>query len=219
MPVLTASVLSPIPASSNPPSLLRCFLTKVSLPRLLVIVLMIFTLTGCSTRQLNESISGSTAQRLVTYSLEKFIRDLMNQTELSPLRDKRVKLNVHFVEGHTLLDYATRLLSYQLQLKYRAELTERQPADYDVSIFFNSLATDYDSYGLSLPGFGLTATPDSRINILSIDMFHGVTEGYAVIRNNATSTTDRTQRLLARVRADNVATPILDFPVNQLDRE
>lgn len=178
---------------------------------------MLFSLTGCATRQLNESISGSTAQRLVTYSLEKFVRDLMKQTELSSIRQKRVKLNVNFLDGHAMLDYATRLLSYELESKYQAKLTDRQSAEYELSIFFNSIGTDYDSYGLSLPGFGLAATPDSRINILSIDMFHGVTEGYAVIKDTESGTADRTQRLLARVRADNVATPILDFPVNQLD--
>lgn len=184
---------------------------------MVIVVLALCSIAGCSTRQLNESVSGSTAQRLVTYSLEKFIREITNQTELTPIKQKTVNLNVHFLADHVLLDYATRLLAYHLENRYQIELSDHTAADFELNVFFNSMGTDYDSYGLSLPGFGLAATPDSRINILSIDMFHGVTEGFAIIKNNRSGTTDRTQRLLARVRADNVATPILDFPVNQLD--
>jgi len=186
--------------------------------RYTVICLLLTGLTtACSTRQLSDTVPGSTAQRLVTYSLEKFVRSLVKQKELQPLAGKKVALTVHFIKDHSLLDYARQLLRYQLESSYQLEFTSKKSAQYEVDIFFNSIGTDYDSYGLSLPGLGFAATPDSRISILSIDMFHGITEGYALLKNTENTKTDRTQRLLARVRADNVTTPILEFPVNQLD--
>lgn len=182
-----------------------------------IIILLIALTMGCSTRQLSETVPGSTAQRLVTYSLEKFVRELMKQTEMQPLANKTVALTVHFLKDHELLDYATQLIRYHLDSRYQVQFASKESAHFEVDIFFNSIGTDHDSYGLSLPGFGLAATPDSRISILSIDMFHGITEGFALLKNTQSDTTDRTRRLLARVRADNVATPILEFPINQLD--
>lgn len=173
-------------------------------------------LTGCATRQVSESLQGSTAQRLVTYSLENFVTELVAQGEFEALSDKAVALNVHFLNDHALLSYATELLRHRFQRTYGVDFVDdAESADFQVSVFFNSIATDHDSYGLTVPTFGLVATPDSRLNLLAIDMFHGVTEGYAVIRSD--DNIDRTRRLLVRVRADNVATPIIDFPVNQLD--
>ena len=184
----------------------------------LMLLLMVSLLSSCSTRQLSDTVPGSTAQRLVTYSLEKFVRNLTKQTELHPLTDKKVALKVHFLKDHSLLDYATQLLRHHLERRFQVEFAEAgEPAQYEVDVFFNSIGTDHDSFGLSLPSFGLVAAANSRIDILSFDMFHGVTEGYALLKNTESSVTDRTQRLLARVRADNVTTPIVEFPINQLD--
>ncbi len=186
--------------------------------RMVAALVMLSVLSSCSTRQLSDTVPGSTAQRLVTYSLEKFVRDLMQQSEMQSLTGQKIALNVHFLKDHALLGYATQLIRYQLERKFQVEFAHHnEPAQYEVDVFFNSIGTDYDSYGLSIPGFGLTTSPDSRISILSIDMFHGITEGYALFKNMENATTDRTQRILARVRADNVTTPILEFPVNQLD--
>ncbi|MFT6308925.1 MAG: hypothetical protein ACJA0Z_004102, partial [Halioglobus sp.] len=47
---------------------------------------------------------------------------------------------------------------------------------FEVDVFFNSVGTDSDDFGLSVPTFGLVPTSDS-INILALDMYHGITEG------------------------------------------
>lgn len=173
---------------------------------------------GCSTRQLSDTVNGSTAQRLVTYSLEKFVQNLASQKELNVLKGRKVLLTVNFVDDHSLLDYATQLLRYKLESRYEVEFTDNvELAQYEMNVFFNSIGTDHDSFGLSLPGLGLSTSADSRISILSIDMFHGITEGFAVLKNTESAVSDRTRRILARVRADNVTTPIIEFPITQLD--
>jgi hypothetical protein len=178
-------------------------------------------LSGCATRQVSESLHGSTSQRLVTYSLERFVEELVDQPEFQRVGGNHVQLDIHFLNDHNLLDYASELLRHRLLTKsriLRVSDSGEESAQYRVQVFFNSIATDHDSFGLTLPTFGLAATPNARINVLAVDMFHGVTEGYAVITSTADATAESTQRILVRVRADNVATPIVDFPVNQLER-
>lgn len=173
---------------------------------------------SCATRQTSDTVSGSTAQRLVTYSLEKFVTELVSQPELAVVTGTQTRLNVHFLKNHPLMDYTEELLKYHLVTKHNVELTDNTTSPrYEINVFFNSIGTDYDTYGLSVPTLGLAATPNSRISLLAIDMFHGVTEGYATVKNTQTNKTTKSTRLLARVRADNVATPILDFPINQLE--
>lgn len=183
-----------------------------------ILLILSTALTGCATRQVSESLHGSTAQRLVTYSLERFVSELMDQPELSRLSGRSVELQVLFLSDHTLLPYATELLEQRLAMAHGVELlSDQESADFRLTVFFNSIGTDHDSYGLTVPTFGLAATSNGRINVLAVDMFHGITEGYAVIKPVYGSQPDRTRRILVRVRADNVATPIVDFPVNQLE--
>ena len=182
-----------------------------------MISLILTTLSGCATRQLTDTLEGATAQRLVTYSLEGFVTEILKQSQLELLSNTTVQLRVHFLQDHPMMNYATRLLTQQLKqtLGIEVSASEGNHGGY-IDIYLNSLGTDQDSYGLSLPTFGLASTPDARINLLAIDMFHGVTEGYAVVET-ADGQTYKTERVLARVRADNVATPVIDFPLNQLD--
>jgi hypothetical protein len=172
---------------------------------------------GCSTRQISEEVNGSTAQRLVTYSVEKFVARLVEHEEFEIVENRVIELNLYFTRDHTLLDYTRELIRYQLEKQYNVEIVSPgSTADYSIGVFFNSIGTDYDSYGLSIPTFGLATTPNARLSVLSVDMYHGVTEGYAVLREVGGGRLFRTEKTLARVRADNVSTPIFDFPVNQL---
>ena len=172
---------------------------------------------GCSTRQVVDPLSGSTAQRLVTYSLDQFIEDLLTQPEIVAIAGETVHLGVHFLRDHPLANYSERLIDSQLQLTHSIKVAgpdESSTAELDV--FFNSMGTDNDSYGLSLPTFGFTPGANS-IDLLALDMYHGITEGYAVVRSEEGGNIQKTERLLARIRRDNVSTPVFDFPINQLD--
>lgn len=186
--------------------------------QLLAIAAMTFTvLTSCSTRQVSSTLEGSTAQRLVTLSLIKFIESLAEQPEITALEGKTVHVGVHFLKDHQLLDYASRLLKAQLQIIHNMDIVESSEyAEFNVDVFFNSMGTDSDEFGLTIPTLGLATTSDGKIDILALDMYHGITEGYAIVKTDKGSI-KTTDRLLARVRRDNISTPIISFPLNQVD--
>lgn len=193
------------------PSIVRCGIGCA------VGFLFISMLIGCATRQVSDSLEGSTGQRLVTYSLEKFIVELADQPELS-LKNYAVHLQIHFLDDHPMVGYASRLLAKQLELVHGIQVkADNEPADFQIDVFFNSLGTDQDNIGFSIPTFGLVASTDNRLQLLALDMYHGVTEGHAMVQPKGGGSIRRTRRILSRVRADNVSTPLLDFPVNQLE--
>ena len=187
-------------------------------PRFLVIALLSTVVAaGCSTREVVDPLAGSTAQRLVTYSLDRFIEELMAQPEITGMRGETVRLGVHFLTEHPLIDYATRLIAVQLQLTH--DITVAAPdesPELELDVFFNSIGTDNDDFGLSVPTLGFGGSADS-VNVLALDMYHGITEGYAVVTSPDDGGIRRTERVLARIRRDNVSTPFIDFPLNQLE--
>lgn len=184
---------------------------------LAIAIASVSVLAGCSTRQVSTVLEGSTAQRLVTYSLDQFIEELTDQPEVSALEGKSVHLGVHFLADHPLMDYATRLITAQLYLAHGIKAAPPAEAtEYELDVFFNSMGTDSDDFGLSIPSLGLVASADS-INILALDMYHGVTEGYAIVKSTADGSMQKTERMLARIRKDNVSTPVIDFPLDQLE--
>ncbi len=180
-------------------------------------VLIVTVLTGCATRQVSDTLQGSTAQRLVTYSLEKFIVELADQPEVS-LENESVHLGIYFIEDHPMIEYARQRLIAQLELMHGIQIAApHEPAKFQIDVYFHSIGTDLDNFGLTIPSLGFFASADSEIEILALDMFHGVTEGYAIVKPLTGGSMRRTKRILSRIRRDNVATPIIDFPVNQLD--
>lgn len=186
--------------------------------RLLAIAAIACTvLTSCTTRQVSSTLEGSTAQRLVTLSLIKFIESLAEQPEIAALEGKTVHFGVHFLKDHQLLDYASRLLKAQMQIIHNMNIVESSEyAEFNVDVFFNSIGTDNDDFGLTIPTLGLATTSDGTIDILALDMYHGITEGYAIVKTDKGSI-KQTDRLLARIRRDNISTPIISFPLNQVD--
>ena len=184
---------------------------------LAVAILSACAAVGCSTRQVVDPLEGSTAQRLVTYSVDQFVDELLAQPDIVALAGESVQLGVFFLRGHPLTRYAERLIDAQLQLTHgiRVVGADESPAA-ELDVFLNSMGTDNDSFGLTLPTLGLTPGSTS-IDLLALDMYHGITEGYAVIRSGEDGGIRKTERLLARIRRDNVATPVIDFPINQLD--
>lgn len=174
-------------------------------------------MVGCTTRQVSGTLEGSTAQRIVTFSIDKFIAGLAEQPVIAALEGKTTHLNVHFLKDHQLLDYATRLLNAELEIIHGIKIVDaEEPADNDVDVFFNSIGTDSDDFGLTIPTLGLATTSDGKIDILALDMYHGITEGYAIVKAGD-QPLQKTERIIARIRRDNVSTPVISFPLNQVD--
>jgi len=69
---------------------------------------------------------------------------------------------------------------------------------------------------MTTPTLGLATTSDGTIDILALDMFHGITEGYAIVKAD-NGEIQRTERVLTRIRKDNISTPIISFPLHQVD--
>ena len=184
---------------------------------LAIALLSTCVLAGCSTREVVDPLAGSTAQRLVTYSLDQFIDELMAQPEIAEMQGESVALGVYFLSEHPLMEYATRLITAQMQLTHDIKVAapDESPA-LGLDVFFNSIGTDNDDFGLSVPTLGFGGSADS-VNILALDMYHGITEGYAIVTSADSGGIEKTERVLARIRRDNVSTPVIDFPVNQLE--
>lgn len=182
-----------------------------------IAVFLVAALVGCTTRQVSDTLEGSTAQRLVTLSLDRFIKELIQQPEIKALSDTPIQLRVHFLKDHQLINYATQLIALELQLTHNVSIASTDDTvDVEVDVFFNSIGTDSDDFGLTIPTLGVVTSGDGTIDILALDMFHGITEGYAVVQGNDGSI-QKTNRVLARIRRDQVSTPIINFPLNQVD--
>lgn len=183
----------------------------------IVAVLITLTLAGCSTRSLTTNLNGSTAQRLVTHSIDDLIGELP-QEDLSGLKGKRVYLETHFVHASDVKDYADKRLALALQRRFGAQLVDfRAEADQVMTVFYNSLATDQSDFGFSIPlGFVPGADASTKINIITLEKYHGIAEMYYFI--GPTGVENRSSTLKAVVRTDALGLPLITIPISNLDR-
>lgn len=175
-------------------------------------------LTACSTRQVGGDLSGSTEQRLVTYSIEELINQIPDE-DFSHLKGKKIFINSHFIKKNQVLNYAHEMLKLELTRRYQIEIVNStEKANAELHFFFNSLATDSDTYGLSIPLVNLSDTSQSsQIDILAVDMYHGVAEFMYFIKDNHQGQVIKKRKLLARIKTDKFSTPILNFPISNID--
>ncbi len=184
---------------------------------LTAILAWLTVLSACSTRQVHDQYSGSTAQRLITYSIQKLAKELKTE-DFEYLRGKNVYLKSHFIVENQDLIYAHNYLSMEFRRRFGINIVEEQDAEYLFDLFFSSLGTDQDTYGLSIPLINLSDTSQSvNIDILAMDMYHGITEAKLFITDVNTKAIVSRKKMLARVRTDKIATPIFSFPVSSFD--
>ncbi len=175
--------------------------------------------TGCSTRQVVDQMSGSTAQRLVTLSIDKLISELPTQP-LDQLQGSKVFLQSHFIKRDPLLDYATSRLRVEIEKRHRVTWAQQvEDADKIIDVFFTSLGTDQDSLGFSLPIPTVTNQGNeiARVDILAYNMYHGISELYFYIRDTGKNTLVASQRQKAQIRTDKLSLPVITIPVSTLD--
>ena len=184
---------------------------------LLVAVLIAFTLAGCSTRDPTSNLNGSTAQRLVTHSIDDLIGEL-SQEHLSGLEGQRVYLDTNFLHASSVKDYADKRLSLALQRRFGAQLVDSEAeADQVMTVFYNSLATDQSDFGFSIPlGFIPGAGANTTINIITLEKYHGIAEMYYFI--GPTGIESRSATLQSVVRTDALGLPFITIPISNLDR-
>ena len=179
---------------------------------------LLLILSACSTRQIAPELSGATAQRLVTHSIEKLITSLPKE-DFTSLSRKPVFIKSHFIKKSDILEYADQMLRLELQQQFNLKVIESPAdADFELHFFFTSLATDNDTYGLTIPIVNFSDTSQStNIDIFAVDMYHGISEMMYYVKNNETQSIVKKRKLIARIRSDKFSTPIIDFPLSNID--
>jgi len=185
----------------------------IAVPSLFLLALIL--ISGCGSRQVQESLTGSTAQRLVTYSIDDLMKALPAE-DFEPWRGKRLWVESNFIEDSATKQYADHRLELSLRQRFDIELAEaRDESDARLSVFYTSMATDQQLAGLFLPvGVIPGFQEQTRINLLTLEKFHGVAELFYFIESDRGI--ERGPTILARTRSDALGLPIITIPLSQL---
>ncbi len=187
---------------------------KVPMKKLLLLLLIVF-LCSCSTRQVSDRFSGATEQRLLSHSVND-LAEALPKKDFTEINGKPVFLECHFLNTIEPVDYARQRLALELMDTYNCTVvTEKQDADVTLQVFFTGLGTDLDKFGLSLPEIivpGVGAL--SSIDIIALEMFHGVSEMYYYFLDNDNHIILKGKPMQALVRNDTLKLPFISIPIN-----
>ena len=102
--------------------------------------------------------------------------------------------------------------------KYKCRLVD-DPADAEMEayVFFTSLGTDIDKFGLSTPELAIPGVGVSSIDLLALEMFHGISELYYYIEDDKGQIIAKSDMIKTTVRNDSLALPLITIPLNTVD--
>lgn len=183
----------------------------------IAVILTVVMLTGCAARQVQDSLSGSTAQQLLAYSIDDLAAALPGQ-DFDAWSGKKVYFKSSFLANDDARAYADRRLALELARRFDIDMVfDADSADAVLNVFYTSLGTNRDTKGFFLPlGFVPGLEADMRVNLLTLEQFQGVSELYYFIGETGTETRGRVIR--ARTRSDALGLPIITIPINNIDR-
>lgn len=189
----------------------------MSLSRLLLILIALCLLSACSTRDIQHELSGSTAQRLIAHSIDDLISQL-DDPNLENLKGQKLFINSYFLAEHPLKNYADKRLAVELRNRFGADIVSSQAdSDQVLTVFYTSLATDFDNFGISIPFGYIPGVDDSTtLNILTLEKFHGISEMYYYV--GPTGTEHRSKVIQAVVKTDALGLPFITIPISNIDR-
>ncbi len=179
---------------------------------------IVFFLAGCAARQVQDSLAGSTAQQLVTYSIDDLAAALPEQ-HFKAWSGKKMLLSSSFLSDVEVRTYADQRLSLELARRFGIEVVaDAYAADAVLNVFYTSLGTDRDTKGFFLPlGFVPGMPADTRINLITLEQFQGVAEMYYFVGETGTET--RGPVIQARTRSDALGLPIITIPITTINRD
>lgn len=185
--------------------------------RLILICLSLAVLTACSTRQVQDSLVGATAQQLMTHSIDDLAKSLPDE-DFARHAGKRVHLASHFIEYSGLQQYADRRLAVELARRFDMQVVDNPlAAELRLEVFYTALGTDQSRKGLVLPlGFVPGVEESTRIDLITLDQFHGVAEMYYFLGPSGSE--QRSDVLQARTRSDALGLPIITITISGIDR-
>jgi len=185
--------------------------------KLLSAVFICLMLSACSTRHIQDSLSGSTSQRLITHSIDDLISNLKD-ANFDELKDKKVFINSYFLSDSPLKNYADHRLATELTSRYGASIAKTQAeSDRVMTVFYTSLGTDFDNFGISIPlGYIPGFNESTALNIITLEKFHGISELYYYIGKTGSENRSKVQQ--AVVKTDALGIPFLTIPLSNIDR-
>ncbi len=183
-----------------------------------VLVLLIIFMAACSSRQIIDQYHGSTAQRLTSHSVNNMIANIPEK-DFSCLEGKKVYLSCYFLNNIEPLAYAQKRLELELMDKYQClPVPEPSEAEIRLHVFFTSLGTDRDEFGLHTPELVIPGLGGfSQIDVISLEMFHGITELYYYIVDDKDRIVAKSDMMKTVVRNDSLSLPVITIPVNTVD--
>ena len=178
-------------------------------------IFLCFLLCSCSTRQVREKYAGSTEQRLTSISINRVIGSIPEK-DFSLLKGKKIFLNCHFLEKSGLLDYAKKRLELELMEKYNCRMVQKEAdAEFKVHVFFTSLGTDSDKFGLSLPDMVLPVVGGiSSIDLIALDKYHGISELYYYVVDKNDCVMVKGSRIKSVTKNDSLSLPLITIPIS-----
>ena len=185
--------------------------------RFISLIFILSLLLGCSTRDIQDALSGSTSQRLVAHSIDDLISSIEDE-KLDALKGKKVYINSYFLSDSNLKEYADQRIAVELKGRFGASVVDSQAeSDQVMTVFYTSLGTDIDNFGISIPfGYVPGVADDTRLNIITLEKFHGISELYYYL--GETGSEHRRKVLQAKVKTDALGLPFITIPLSTLDR-
>jgi hypothetical protein len=188
------------------------------LVRIALTALLIPLIAGCAARQTQDSLTGATAQRLVSHSVDR-LAERLPDGDFEPLAGKRLRIESHFVADPALREYADRRLAIALRRRFGVEVVRGlQEADSVLNVFYTALGTNRDTKGFFLPlGYLPGLDAEYQIDLITLEQFHGVAELYYFV--GPTGIEARGPVLQSRTRTEAIGLPIITIPINDVKRE
>lgn len=197
------------------------FIHHVPLNRQALLLLMgasLLLLNACTTRHVQDSMAGSTAQRLVTHSIDDLIAQLPD-SDFQAFAGQQLYLATHFIHRAEVKQYADERLAMELASRFDIRLVnDPEAADAILTIFYTSLGTDENRLGFFIPlGFVPGVAETTQINLITLEQFHGISEMYYFL--GVSGNQSRSQVMQARVRTDALGLPFITIPISNVDRD
>jgi len=144
---------------------------------------------------------------------------MLPDKDFEDLRSAKVFVEPFFISDPQLLKFAVKRFEMELSYRFGAELVdEPEGSDIIISVFFNSIGTDTDDFGIKTPDFIIPGVGGGLgIDIITVDMYHGISEMYYYISDRNENTVRRGENLKAVIRTDKLSLPVISIPINTLE--
>lgn len=173
--------------------------------------------TACTTRQVQDDLSGATAQQLVTHSVDELVQRLP-EADFRPHAGQTIHIDSHFVAHSEIQGYADQRLALELARRFDLEVVEdARFAELRMRVFYTALGTDFSRRGFYLPiGAAAGGEASTEVNLITLEQFHGVAEMYYFVGPEGSE--HRSDVIQARTQTDALGLPIVTIPISTIDR-